>query len=916
MKKFTLILFMLTISSCWINLAQSLSLEEKNRIIADLDSLHSVRCLDALDDVVAFGMNEALPKIENNFWSARLRMKPLFLYALRRLHSSRAYEFAKGYLDSLKTYPGIDTTDFYLDKSYAITILFDNNDFSYSNYVLSLLCCNESQYKRALSLLYYIINFDTVNSQRAMELLINATQNAESPNVRSSALFYYNFIKGKEALPLLINSYLNDKDARVRGRLLKPYFFKEYSSPEIETALRSKIQQEDDPTNRREASFILLRNYHNPINYKIISELEKVETDPFTKRFLKGEIDYYVVRRPSKTLGTTSLIDSLFSYMNQIHAFSWLKDEGYKNQLLGKIQEAKNYLSSFDSVNCYKQIKSFQTSIQQVYSDSAGSYPKYVSKDAYKFLYYYPQYILERLPSPPTVKLENSQGKLLPDGSLQYYEGGWKPATNNGDGTFYLDTKLKTVSLRMTYEYGSQTMNNVPLSKDAIVFKTVNTKVKLIDSKGTPLDSGAVQYYAGGWRNFGKTENGVATKELLAGNYSFRMTYAYASTDKSQNLDTNSTIVFTTKNTIVELRNSSGQLIDGGEVQYYSGGWRIFGTASGGISQKELLPNTYSFRMTYGYGSNDKQQNTDTNPIVVFNTIKADVELRDSRNNLLDQGVVQYYSGAWRDFGTTVNGVATKELLPNNYSFRMSYAYSSNDKQQNIGVDPTVVFQTVNSIVQLKNSLGNLIDQGTVQYYSGAWRDFGTTINGEVTKELLPNNYSFRMSYAFASNDKQQNIGTTPTVVFQTVNTSVELRNSQNNLMGEGVVQYYSGGWRTFGTTVGGIANLELLPNNYSFRMTHEYIALDKSQNTGTSNVVTFTTVQCRVIVRGNQNQPINNAAVRYYAGAWRNFGTTINGEVTKELLPINLTLRAIVGTAQQDKTQNLLTNPLVEFIF
>lgn len=842
MKKFTLILFLLIISSCWTNLAQSISQEEKNRIIADLDSLHSVKCLDALDNVVAFGMNEALPKIENNFWSAQLRMKPLFLYALRRLHSPRAYEFAKGYLDSLKTYQVIDTTDFYLDKSYAITILFDNNDFSYSNYILSLLCCKDSQYKTALSLLYYIINFDTVNSQRALELLINTVQNAENPDVRSSALFYYHFIKGKEALPLLINSYLNDKDARVRGRLLKPYFFKEYSSPEIETALRTKIQQEDDPTNRREAAFILLRKYHNPINYKIISDLEKVEADPFTKRFFKGEIDYYFVRRPSKTLGTTSLIDSLFSYMNQIHAFSWMRDDGYKNQLLGKIQEAKNYLSSFDSVNCYKQIKSFQTSIQHVYSDTAGNYPKYVSKDAYKFLYYYPQYILERLPSPPTVKLEDSQGKLLPDGSLQYYEGGWKPATNNGDGTFYLDTKLKTVSLRMTYEYGSQTKSNVTVGKDAIIFQTVNTKVKLFSSEGTPLDTGTVQYYAGGWRNFGATTNGVASKELLAGNYSFRMTYAYASNDKSQNLDTNSTVVFTTKNTIVELRNSEGQLMDGGEVQYYSGGWRVFGTVSGGISQKELLPNTYSFRMTYGYGSNDKQQNTASSTIVVFNTVKTNVELRDSRNNLLDQGVVQYYSGAWREFGTT--------------------------------------------------------------------------INGEVTKELLPNNYSFRMSYAYSSNDKQQNIGTNPTVIFQTVNTTVELRNSQNNLMGEGTVQYYSGGWRTFGTTAGGIANLELLPNNYSFRMTHEYLSLDKSQNTGTSNVVTFTTVQCRVRVRDNQNQPINNATVRYYAGAWRNFGTTINGEVTKELLPNNLTLRAIVGTLQQDKTQNLLTNPMVEFTF
>jgi adhesin HecA-like repeat protein len=299
--------------------------------------------------------------------------------------------------------------------------------------------------------------------------------------------------------------------------------------------------------------------------------------------------------------------------------------------------------------------------------------------------------------------------------------------------------------------------------------------------------------------------------------------------------------------------------------------------------------------------------------------VNTAVQLKNSLGSLIpapsgDQGTVQYYSGAWRELGTTISGVANKELLPNNYSFRMNYAFASKDKQQDIGTNATVVFQTVNAAVQLKNSQGTLIDQGTVQYYSGAWRNLGTTTNGVVNKELLPNNYSFRMTYAYASKDKQQDIGTNATVVFQTVNASVQLQNSQGTLIDQGTVQYYSGAWRDLGTTTNGIANKELLPNNYSFRMTYEYVSLDKVQDISVNNTISFSTVLCTIRVKNSQNQPVSGAMASYYSGAWRQIGNTVNGEVTKELFPVNLSFRVKYGTQQQDKQQNLSTNNVVEF--
>jgi hypothetical protein len=674
-----------------------------------------------------------------------------------------------------------------------------------------------------------------------------------------------------------------------------------------------------------------------------------------------------------------NLLDTLINYETYLLNLGW--DKYF------------NYLVSSKSALQQNNISTSRTNLQNILRDVDIDISGLISSEAYSLLRYNTVYLLNKLPQPPPgliIKLISSMHSKLHSGTLQYYEGAWKDAIDNGDGTFSVDTKQKTVSLRMTYAYGSQTKSNVTVGTDTVVFQTVNAKVQLQNSIGAALDTGRVQYYSGAWREFGTTANGTAAKELLPGNYSFRMSYAYASTDKAQDisinpnvvfqtvnaqvqlqnssgnlidqgtvqyysgawrdfgattngvaskellpnnysfrmtyafastdkqqdLKTNQTVVFQTVNAQVQLRNSLGNLIDAGTVQYYSGAWRDFGTTANGIASKELLPSNYSFRMTYAFASTDKQQDLKTNPTVVFQTVNAQVQLKNSLGNLIDAGTVQYYSGAWRDFGTTANGITSKELLPNNYSFRMTYAFASTDKQQDLKINPTVVFQTANAQVQLKNSLGNLVDAGTVQYYSGAWRDFGATTNGIASKELLPSNYSFRMTYAFASTDKQQDLKINPTVVFQTVNAQVQLKNSLGNLIDAGTVQYYSGAWREFGATTNGVASKELLPNNYSFRMTHEYISKDISQNIGTNNIVNFSTVLCTIRVKDAQNNPVNNAMASYYSGAWRQIGLTVNGEITKELLPANLSFRVNYNSVQKDKAQNILTNNIVEVGF
>ncbi|QKK00086.1 MAG: hypothetical protein HND40_11145 [Ignavibacteriota bacterium] len=218
------------------------------------------------------------------------------------------------------------------------------------------------------------------------------------------------------------------------------------------------------------------------------------------------------------------------------------------------------------------------------------------------------------------VSLKNSLGNQIPASNVMYYEsaaGGWKDAVNNGDGTFTVVTTKPTVSIRMFYEYANQTVHNVPAQNNTYTFTTVNAAVELRNSTGNLIDQGTVQYYAGAWRSFGTTVNGVANKELLPINYSFRMIYEYVPLDKQQDISTNSTVTFSTVLCTVKVTKANGQPLSGASTKYYSGAWRDIGlTNANGEAAKELLPKSLNFRAASGNVSKDKQQDIGVNNLV------------------------------------------------------------------------------------------------------------------------------------------------------------------------------------------------------------------------------------------------------------------------------------------------------------
>ncbi|WP_217591672.1 stalk domain-containing protein [Cohnella sp. GbtcB17] len=250
-------------------------------------------------------------------------------------------------------------------------------------------------------------------------------------------------------------------------------------------------------------------------------------------------------------------------------------------------------------------------------------------------------------------------------------------------------------------------------------------------------------------------------------------TILYKSTDLAGNAETQQSVSFSLAATVttVSLQDSAGQPLSGGTVKYYDGSWKDLGTTdASGQATKALPERSYIFSVTYLGTSKQLTQNTATDPaIVVFQTVKAKVQLKESQGNPLNGADAKVYAGgSWQTMGTTAGGETTKELLPGTYTFGITYDGVYKEKSQNVGDDPAVVFQTASVLIQLKDAGGNPVNGGTAKVYAGgSWRTIGSTAGGEIRVELLPGSYTFGMTYGTVLANIVKDIGTDPTVVFQ-----------------------------------------------------------------------------------------------------------------------------------------------------
>ncbi len=427
--------------------------------------------------------------------------------------------------------------------------------------------------------------------------------------------------------------------------------------------------------------------------------------------------------------------------------------------------------------------------------------------------------------------------------------------------------------------------------------------VRLVDHEGNGLAGGTALYsFSTGWPAApGETNSSGYLVIPLTGDpakLTVQMYYKGTNQVKGPSQLQASNYTFQTTLTTVKLLNADGNPLDTGNVSYYAGGWRTFGagTTTLGETSQEMLPGTWSFQMRYRGGLQGVSHTVSgTTSELVFQTGR----------------ITLHYSGSinfWGNNSWYVFQKPTEELLPGTWKFYLD----GQSAVRSVDIDIAAGDKLVKSIVlaRLTNSSNQPVAGGEASAYVGSWKTMGTTnASGWVASAFdgKLGNTSVKMSLNGTSQQLTQNHATNSVYLFKTAGITIELINSEGERIDTGDASYYAGSWRNLGPTQNGVVMVEMLPGKYSFAMVYNGTREQLSNlQVEAGSVVSFQTSLVTVSLADSNGDPLSNGSASYYAGSWREIGTTdANGEVSVEMLPGSYSFAMVYnGTREQKNSQ------------
>ena len=373
--------------------------EEKAKAIASIDTNDIQFKYTYAIHLAYVPIRELMPRLEEIIRDQKHDIAFLYLQSLSILNSDKVVELSHWLINEL------DHPDYccgYEDPLYLkanITgFLFKAGDYSTTQIIFDFIEENKPRVMPdAYHLLEDIINNVSEYEEQAKEELIRIATSMNETQYSYPALSVLVRHFPEESIPILENVFMNHVDGSNQRFAYEKLY--ELGDPNLEELIKQKLYSRNHDLDWELARF-LLYEFGTPEDYKYVSEFVNQIKDSSSAWSLNFSLEQYKVPEPEGFVTVETMLGTLLSYTDKCYEYEWITSKGTYNSLSKKLNNAKKELEKGNEDKVKKELIAFQS---EVYKQNG----KHITEDGYKFLYYYPEYIIGQFPAGENLMIDS-----------------------------------------------------------------------------------------------------------------------------------------------------------------------------------------------------------------------------------------------------------------------------------------------------------------------------------------------------------------------------------------------------------------------------------------------------------------------------------------------------------------------------
>lgn len=389
MKRILLLLFL---SFILIMNFPSVSQEYANVLIEDLYSEDFWDAVAAAHEILRLRISEAYPHIDALYEEKPPIVQSAFLDALQFFEDPDLYERLIDYIERADTF---DQEEYPLDplveKVHATYLLFLIGYYDTHDYVFELIQCdglgNIKNYTfRCLEIM--IDDPQAPGESQAKDILTQLWDSSADDYYRRFSMRILVDKYGAEMMDRVVSTFENDTDLPTRYTALD--YLVKYEYMGLNTLLKSRLIEESESSLRKAIADTLLQHFGEPSDLKAVTDYQPDEPNETVKSLMSYAIQDFIPPQPGDDVPIEEMLDNLMLYVQELIDYQWiLPGASYDFS-----HQAKEIFSAHKQGNFPLAILLTEEFLW--HTDEALNNEE-ITTEGYKFLHYYPTYILQRL---------------------------------------------------------------------------------------------------------------------------------------------------------------------------------------------------------------------------------------------------------------------------------------------------------------------------------------------------------------------------------------------------------------------------------------------------------------------------------------------------------------------------------------